>query len=100
MVLARALETGRPQVSGAWRNGESRPYPYAAVLPLLRREEVIGALVLVGEARDPFTALDDRFLVALGQQVGAALENADLYARLQARTVEARSPVGADDRAA
>jgi signal transduction histidine kinase len=58
------------------------------VLPLLRREQTIGVLVIVGEARDPFTALDDRFLVALGQQVGAALENADLHARLEARTVE------------
>jgi signal transduction histidine kinase len=44
--------------------------------------------VLVGQARDPFTALDETFLLALGQQVGAALENADLYSRLQARTVE------------
>jgi signal transduction histidine kinase len=44
--------------------------------------------VLVGDARDPFTALDDRFLVALGQQVGAALENGDLTTRLQARSVE------------
>jgi signal transduction histidine kinase len=75
-------------VSQAWRNGDSAPYPYAAVLPLFRREQVIGALVIVGDARDPFTALDDRFLVALGQQVGAALENADLYARLEIRTVE------------
>jgi signal transduction histidine kinase len=55
---------------------------------LLRNEAVIGALVLVGDARDPFTALDDRFLVALGQQVGAALENADLYRRLETCTVE------------
>jgi signal transduction histidine kinase len=49
---------------------------------------VTGALVIVGDARDPFAALDEDFLVALGQQVGAALENADLYARLQARTVD------------
>jgi signal transduction histidine kinase len=88
LVLARALQTGLPQVSRSWSNGDSASYPYAAVLPLLRREQAIGALVIVGEARDPFTALDDRFLVALGQQVGAALENADLYARLEARTVE------------
>jgi signal transduction histidine kinase len=88
LVLAKALETGRPQVTSAWESESGRTYPYAAVLPLLRREEVIGALVLVGDARDPFTALDDRFLVALGHQVGAALENADLYARLEARTVE------------
>jgi signal transduction histidine kinase len=87
-VLARVLETGRPQVSGAWREGRTEAFPYAAVLPLFRRDQVSGALVLVGDARDPFTALDDRFLVALGQQVGAALENADLYTRLQARNVD------------
>ena len=89
-VLARALETGRPQVTAAWASGDEpgAAYPYAAVLPLLRETSVIGALVLVGDARDPFTALDDRFLVALGQQVGAALENADLYRRLETRTVE------------
>jgi signal transduction histidine kinase len=87
-VLARALETGRPQLTGNWRESDAPAFPYAAVLPLFRREEVIGALVLVGDARDPFTALDDRFLLALGQQVGAALENADLYTRLHDRTVE------------
>jgi signal transduction histidine kinase len=87
-VLRRALETGRPQVTGDWREPGTDAFPYAAVLPLFRRDEVIGALVLVGDARDPFTALDDRFLVTLGQQVGAALENADLYTRLQDRTVE------------
>jgi signal transduction histidine kinase len=87
-VLARALETRRPQLTADWREPGSAAFPYAAVLPLFRREEVIGALVLVGDARDPFTALDDRFLVALGQQVGAALENADLYTRLHDRTLE------------
>lgn len=87
-VLARAFETGLPQVTGDWREPGVAAFPYAAVLPLFRREAVIGALVLVGDARDPFTALDDRFLVALGQQVGAALENGDLTTRLQARSVE------------
>jgi signal transduction histidine kinase len=89
-LLARALATGLPQVTGDWTDASAAGarYPYAAVLPLLRNEAVIGALILVGDARDPFTALDDRFLVALGQQVGAALENADLYRRLEVRTVE------------
>ncbi len=82
-ALARAVETGRPQFTSEWLDS-----PYAAVLPLLRGDTVIGALVLVGDARDPFTALDERFLVALGQQVGAALENADLYRRLETRTIE------------
>ena len=89
-VLMQALRTGRPQVASEWSHGSGAgpAYRYAAVLPLLRESAVIGALVLVGDARDPFTALDDRFLVALGQQVGAALENADLYRRLETRTVE------------
>jgi signal transduction histidine kinase len=86
-VLGRALATGRPQVSDSWTGAAGR-YPYAAVLPLLREQAPIGALVLVSEARDPFTALDDAFLVALGQQVGSALAQTDLYRRLETRTEE------------
>jgi signal transduction histidine kinase len=40
----------------------------------------------VGEVRNPFTALDDAFLLALGQQVGAALEQDALDRQLAART--------------
>lgn len=87
-ALTRAHGTGLPQVTGDWREPGGARFPYAAVLPLLRGEAVLGALVLVGDARDPFTALDDRFLVALGQQVGAALEHGDLTTRLQARSAE------------
>src|SRR5688572_11708257 len=76
-VLARVIDTGRPQFTGEWsdatRHGTSA-YAYAAVLPILRDQAVIATLVLVGHARDPFTALDDKFLLALGHQVGAALE--------------------------
>jgi signal transduction histidine kinase len=90
-VLARVIGTGRPQFTGEWfaaGPGGGPAYEYAAVLPILRKEAVIAVLVLVGHARDPFTALDDKFLLALGHQVGAALENADLYSRLEARTIE------------
>jgi signal transduction histidine kinase len=90
-VLGRVISTGRPQFTGDWlvtSEGGGPPYEYAAVLPIFRNSAVTAALLLVGDARDPFTALDDRFLLALGQQVGAALENADLYSRLEARTVE------------
>jgi two-component system sensor histidine kinase UhpB len=48
----------------------------------------MGALVVVGEARDPFTVLDNRFLLAFGQQVGAALANEELHASLDARREE------------
>jgi signal transduction histidine kinase len=89
-VLTSVIATGRPQFTGDWFDAEPGhdTYAYAAVLPIFRRESVVAALVLVGDARDPFTALDDKFLLALGHQVGAALENADLYSRLEARTVD------------
>jgi signal transduction histidine kinase len=88
-VVAEAIATGRPRLAADWPgpvSEDAAPHPYAAVLPVLSGEAVTGALVIVGEARDPFAALDEDFLVALGRQVGAALENAGLYERLEART--------------
>lgn len=85
--LEAAMATGRPQVATQAAHG-GREHLYEAVLPVFRGSEVSGALVLTGNARDPFAALDERFLVTLGQQVGAGLANADLTRRLHARTVE------------
>jgi two-component system sensor histidine kinase UhpB len=91
-LIAGSLESGRPVFSGEWR-GDSRDrlpkeFAFGAVLPIFQREAPTGALVMVGDARDPLTALDEGFLIALGQQVGAALERTDLNQRLQARTTE------------
>ena len=85
-AIRRALASGQPEL--AHRTPGSADYALAAALPVLRGDVVTGALLIVGDARDPFAALDSRFLVALGQQVGAALENADLDRRLAARTSE------------
>ena len=91
-ALQVAMSTGRPQVTddGPLIPGDRGrdAIAYVAVLPVFTGTEASGALVLTGDARDPFTALDDDFLQALGRQVGAALANADLHERLQARTVE------------
>lgn len=85
-----AIRSGRPAFLRDWP--DPRPggtsFPYAALLPVWRAGAATGALLLVGDARDPFTALDESFLRALGSQIGAALENADLYRRLEARTAE------------
>jgi signal transduction histidine kinase len=43
---------------------------------------------VVGEGRQPFTALDDQILIALGRQLGSSLDGAELNARLSARSVE------------
>jgi signal transduction histidine kinase len=64
--------------------GQTRPY--VAALPVFLGDEVRGALLVVGSAQDPLAVLDDRFLIALGHQVGAALANADLVQRLEDRT--------------
>ncbi|MFQ5536385.1 MAG: GAF domain-containing sensor histidine kinase [Gemmatimonadota bacterium] len=84
------LESGAPEaLHGSAAGGERGwAHPYTAALPIFRNDEVVGALVVVGEARDPFTALDAPFLKAFGAQVGAALENEDLYQRLSERTRE------------
>jgi signal transduction histidine kinase len=90
-AIRRTLASGRAELArepDAAPGSERPEYAYAAALPVLRDDAVAGALVIVGDARDPFAALDSRILVALGQQVGAALENADLDRRLESRTAE------------
>jgi signal transduction histidine kinase len=91
-AIADAIATGKPRLAANWPGpdgGAVSPHPYAAVLPVSGGSSAVtGALVIVGEARDPFAALDEDFLVALGRQVGAALENAALYERLELRTAE------------
>jgi signal transduction histidine kinase len=62
--------------------------PFAGVLPVIREGAPRGAALIMGPARAPFTALDQDFLLALGQQIGAALESADLDRRLRQRTAE------------
>ena len=86
-AVGRVIETGQPEVMRGWSEvlaGET--HPYVAALPVFLGEEVRGALLVVGSAQDPLTVLDNRFLVALGHQVGAALANADLVRRLEERT--------------
>lgn len=91
-VLAAVRRVGRDGVPQVVQGGEGAPsagpHPYTAALPVRSDDEVLGAVVVVGEARDPFTVLDDRFLVAFGEQVGAALANEELHHDLTARTAE------------
>jgi signal transduction histidine kinase len=88
-TMRMAQRTGSPEVARDWpdpfdRNADR--FAYVAVLPVIRDAEHIGALVIVGNEGDPFTALGQEFLRTLGRHVGAALENADLTSRLAART--------------
>ncbi len=87
-ALTTALVTGKPQVLDADAATAPGEPAYTAVLPVFLDRQVTGALLIVGDARDPFTALDEEFLVTLGHHAGAALANAELYRRLEARTDE------------
>ncbi len=72
-------KTGQPSQGGS----ES----FAAVLPVHQGVHPV-MLVITAEVAAPFTALDDRILVAIGEQIGAALDTIDLTARLESRTEE------------
>jgi signal transduction histidine kinase len=80
-ALERMRHTRRPQVAAS--RGD---IPFIAALPVTAANRLVGALVMAGDVRNPFTALDDDFLLALGQQVGAALEQFELDRELAART--------------
>ncbi len=92
-VITRAIHLGRPEFSHDWPapkvDGAVPPrYAYAVALPILRGAAATEALVIVGDARDPFAALDEEFLLTLGRQIGAALDAAQLSRGLAARTAE------------
>lgn len=80
-TLERVRQTGAPQTAPAHPD-----HPYITALPVTRGDRVVAALVMAGDIRNPFTALDDDFLRTLGQQVGASLEQADLDRQLAQRT--------------
>ena len=84
-AIADALRRRIPVVSKRPVAGGS---DYLAVLPLVSGDSTMGALTITGSARDPFTALDDDFLLALGQHVGTALERSELLRRLDERSRE------------
>ena len=93
-ILA-APRDGAPRVVHTWPSGPTgtgavAAHPYAAFLPVFTGERAAGTFVIVARARDPFASMDRGFLRALGQQIGAALQHAELYAALEERGAELR----------
>ena len=89
-TVSAVVLDGAPRVAARWHapGGNGTPYRYAAVMPVFNETGATHALVIVGDARDPFAALDTGYLTALGQQLGAALHRDALYAKLEARRAE------------
>jgi signal transduction histidine kinase len=89
--LRDAMRTRRPVLLAECEvapGGIRTRLPFAGLVPVTGTGAPKGVAVLVGASRAPFTALDEDFLLALGQQFGAALESADLDRRLKDRTAE------------
>ena len=87
-LVQEAVVTGRSRLEGRPRPPVGSP-PFAAVLPLGERAgDPAAVLVIVGDVAAPFAALDDSILAAVGEQVGAGLEHAELYRALAARTAD------------
>ena len=85
-VVTQALRDDRSASAAlAARSSGER---FVAALPVYGEGVVTHVLVLLGDVRDPFTALDEEFLRALGRQVGSALQQAELTMQLEARTEE------------
>jgi signal transduction histidine kinase len=84
VVVADAVRDGRSASAAIPpRMGDER---FVAALPIYRDATVTHVLVLTGDVRDPFSALDEEFLRALGRQVGSALQQAELTLQLEERT--------------
>ena len=82
-TVGTVVETQGP----TWIRLSGERAEFASVIPVTDSEaRSTGALVILSEARDPFTALDDRFLRALGHQMGAALQSDALHRALRDRT--------------
>jgi signal transduction histidine kinase len=92
--IVAAPREGLPRVVHHWPKAARGPtgplaaHPYAAFLPIFMGERSAGTFVIVARARDPFASMDRGFLRALGDQIGAALQHAELYAELEARSAE------------
>lgn len=91
-LLERAISGNRRAVlASGWTppaglNQSDYEVRFAAVLPVEdSARSGTGALVIVSEDHDPFAALDEEFLTALGRQVGSTLALSDLNRELVER---------------
>jgi len=83
--VREALANGQPMLESERRPAPGVP-PFTAILPLHAGGSGVLAFVAVGEVAAPFAALDDRILVAVGEQIGSALDNTELDLALKRRT--------------
>lgn len=58
--------------------------------PLQAKDRILGGFVIAARSQYQFTAADHDLIVSIGNQVGMALQTAELYTELNAKVVELR----------
>lgn len=86
-VALEVLRTGRSRLEGETSPGPGSP-PFIAILPLGTAGTAPLALAIVGDLAAPFAALDESVLAVVGEQVGSALDRAELTERVAQRTAD------------
>lgn len=84
-LIQEVVATGHSRLEGRSK-ASGNDLPFAAVLPLGGAGGQQMVLIIVGDVAAPFAALDDSILDVVGQQVGSAMERADLTRHLAQRT--------------
>ncbi len=56
-----------------------------AIFPLRSKDKVLGSLAVVFRQAHEFTTQEQRFMTLIGNQLGSAIENAQLYAEVQSQ---------------
>ena len=94
----QAVETGQPAILDDYSNWEQRRSLYEGysihaimIVPVKHRDSVVGAINILRNKPDkPFGETDVYVAQQLAQMVALVLDNANLYAQLQAELIERR----------
>lgn len=97
-VIGQVTATGLPQIvlDTAAKGAVHRPNPYLPqtraemALPLIARDQIVGALDLQSNHPGAFTAEDVTILSTLAGQIAVAIDNAELFANSMRRAEEMR----------
>jgi signal transduction histidine kinase len=70
-------------------------FQFQASVPLKSKDRVLGVITMASRGRRPFTPQEVTILTAIGQQIGMAIENVELYKQVQGMAaLEERERIG------
>jgi len=91
IVIKNFSEDPRPISMAAKEEG----FRFHASVPLKSKDKVLGIMSLTSKSSCSFTPQEVTLLIAIGQQIGVAIENARLYEQVQSITaLEERGRIG------